>query len=59
MSLSLITERGVAELRPLYRDAALRELIEETGYGGDGEGAGTATVEDVSPLLVSIPSSWQ
>jgi hypothetical protein len=32
----------------------LRELIEETGYGGDGEGAGTATVEDVSPLLVRL-----
>ncbi|KAI5451772.1 hypothetical protein NCC49_001419 [Naganishia albida] len=36
-------------------DAALRELVEETGYGGDGEGAGKATVEEVSPLLVSDP----
>ena len=47
-------------LRPLLiphgmiREAALRELQEETGYGGDGEGAGKATVEDVSPLLVSL-----
>lgn len=43
-----------AELNYWNRDAALRELIEETGYGGDGEGAGKATVEEVSPLLVRI-----
>ncbi|GHJ86918.1 hypothetical protein NliqN6_3320 [Naganishia liquefaciens] len=36
-------------------EAALRELQEETGYGGEGEGAGKATVEHVSPLLVSDP----
>jgi ADP-ribose pyrophosphatase len=51
--LSFSRRECKADVREI-RDAALRELIEETGYGGDGEGAGKATVEEVSPLLVRI-----
>ncbi|KAJ9096410.1 hypothetical protein QFC21_005232 [Naganishia friedmannii] len=46
---------GLVDEGETPEEAAVRELIEETGYGGDGEGAGTATVEDVSPILVSDP----
>ena len=37
------------------RTAALRELYEETGYGGGdkGGGGGHATVRTVTPILVS------
>lgn len=34
---------------------ALRELREETGYGGDSEGAGSAEVSEVSPVCVNDP----
>lgn len=51
-SLRRTTQQTDTALRE-NRKAALRELIEETGYGGEGEGAGKATVEEVSPLLVS------
>ncbi|KAJ9114310.1 hypothetical protein QFC22_005762 [Naganishia vaughanmartiniae] len=46
---------GLVDEGETPEEAAVRELIEETGYGGDGEGAGTATVEDISPILVSDP----
>jgi 8-oxo-dGTP pyrophosphatase MutT (NUDIX family) len=41
----------------LIRTAALRELYEETGYGGGdkGGGGGHATVRTVTPILVSPP----
>ncbi|KAG7570969.1 hypothetical protein FFLO_01063 [Filobasidium floriforme] len=35
--------------------AALRELYEETGYGGGDKGGGKATVRTVTPILVSDP----
>lgn len=37
----------------LRRTAALRELYEETGYGGGDKGGGKATVRTVTPILVS------
>lgn len=33
----------------------MRELREETGYGGDSEGAGSSEVSEVSPVCVNDP----
>ena len=40
----------------LGRTAALRELYEETGYGGGDKGGGVAKVRTVTPILVSHSS---
>lgn len=40
----------------IVRTAALRELYEETGYGGGDKGGGKATVRTVTPILVSPTS---
>ncbi len=39
----------------MFRETALRELHEETGYGSGEKGAGKATVREVTPILVSDP----
>lgn len=44
---------GLVDENESAEETALRELHEETGYGGDSKGAGKATVEEVTPLLVS------
>lgn len=38
-------------------EAALRELREETGYGGSSEGAGKTEVREISPVSVNDPGT--
>jgi hypothetical protein len=45
-----------SETLDTIRTAALRELYEETGYGGGDKGGGKATVRTVTPILVSPTS---
>ena len=38
-------------------ETALRELREETGYGGSSEGAGKTEVREISPISVNDPGA--